>query len=299
MINTAIIASDHGLGHIRRSSLIAIQREQLGENVTLFAPLVAVRRLQSSIPSLEGIRVYDFNTGTNKNTLKACLTEAISWLQRLPTMDGYDRVICDNLPEILELRTDAVLSAQFFWHNILPNCSKDYYEFCESLLERYTPFIYGCQVFSMDCVRSRKNFRGIGMYKIPELAHSSTRRSMASRSDLLISGGSTQIVSDLLAEYVNKILEIGPMSFNKVHVDPQICPSSTPKWMIKAEFDLDMYLRLSHAICRPGLGTISDLLTVGALICPVYEENNAEMYHNHKVLQRIFPKSCFKLSTLF
>ena len=39
----------------------------------------------------------------------------------LPNLGNYDLVISDNLIEILEMRSDTVLSGSFFWHKVLPD----------------------------------------------------------------------------------------------------------------------------------------------------------------------------------
>ena len=45
--------------------------------------------------------------------------------KKLPFRDKeFDYVICDNLPEILILRDDAILISQFFWHRVLLNVNK-------------------------------------------------------------------------------------------------------------------------------------------------------------------------------
>jgi hypothetical protein len=298
MKKCAIIACGHGLGHIRRCMLMAKQRIDPDLDVTVFAPVISVSRLQGVIPSLLNINISNFDTNTSSLSCKGSLSDAISWLDKLPCLDHYDIVICDNLPEILSLRPDAIISAQFFWHIAVANCSPEYYQYCEDLLYYHNPIIIGCRFFAMDSVRSRPNFQPANMYQIPELILAASQVDKRACSDLLITGGSTPTISLTLKSYIDQLLLHPPSLFTKVHVDSQLMPPAPPSWMIKADFTLDMYLQLSHAICRPGLGTITDLLTVNSLIMPIYEADNYEMKHNHATLKKYFPKSCFNISDI-
>ena len=54
--------------------------------------------------------------------------------------------------------------------------------------------------------------------------------------------------------------------------------------MVRADFSIKMYCRLKAAVCRPGLGVVTDLLTLGVQILPVFEAENNEMCHNARVL---------------
>ena len=45
-----------------------------------------------------------------------------------------------------------------------------------------------------------------------------------------------------------------------------------------------MYAEITAAVCRPGFGVLTDLLTVGARPFVIHESTNAEMQHNARVL---------------
>ena len=63
-ISCAIIVCDHGLGHLRRCAIEAKNRQEKGENVTLFAPLKSMERITRIFPSLNGLKILDFSTNT-------------------------------------------------------------------------------------------------------------------------------------------------------------------------------------------------------------------------------------------
>lgn len=283
----AIIVCDHGLGHVRRCALMAKEREKTGERVTLFAPRASVERLQRAVPSIAGLTVHDFATRTTPERVREGLPRVIQWLDRLPDLDGFDNVICDNLPEILARRPDAIISAQFFWHDVIEGASKEYAEYCEESLDRHKPTVIGCELFAMNAVRRQPGFKPVRLYQIPELVSAAEVTPMEQRTDLLVTGGTTPAVREQLEEIINNLLVNGPGAYRRVHVDPELLPKNAPDWMVRADFSVGMYCRLKAAICRPGLGVITDLMAVDAQITPLFEKRNAEMQHNADVIVKI------------
>ena len=284
MLSTcAIIVCDHGLGHVRRCALIAKEREKTGEQVTLFAPRISVERLQRAVPSMAGLTVKDFSTRTTPQRVRGGLTECLEWLDRLPDLDRFETLICDNLPEILEIRTDATICAQFFWHDVIEGASKDYVEYCDALLAQHRPKVLGCEMFSMDAVRRQPNYKPVGLYQIPELVAAKATQ-LSDPQDLLITGGSTSIVREQALALINEFLDSSTNPYCKIHVDRELVPQNAPDWIVPAEFNIAMYCSIKSAICRPGLGVITDLLTVGVCPRPIYEKGNREMEFNASIL---------------
>jgi hypothetical protein len=264
---------------------MAKEREQSGEQVTLFAPRESVERFQRAVPSTCGLTIRDFATRTTPERVKQGLPEAVEWVGRLPDLDGFDTVICDNLPEILARRPDAMISAQFFWHDVIEGAAQDYAEYCDELLAEHKPTVIGCELFAMDAVRRQPGFTPVGLYKLPELVAAAETMPPEQRTDLLVTGGTTPAVREKLQQVIDELLTKGPETYERVHVDPELLPEDAPVWMVRADFSVSMYCRLKAAVCRPGLGVVTDLLTVGAQILPVFEEGNEEMRHNARVLK--------------
>lgn len=285
--NSAIIVCDHGLGHVRRCALMAKEREKRGERVTIFAPRAAVKKVQIAIPATAKLSIIDFETHTTPQRIRRGLPEATEWLDRLPNLDDFQTVICDNLPEILARRPDAVVSAQFFWHDVIEGAAENYAEFCEELLAQHKPAVVGCALFSMNAVRRQPGFKPVGLYKNPDLIAAIEKTSPARRADLLVTGGTTPAARKQLNEVIDNLIKTGPSPYNRVHVDSDLIPSDAPSWMIVAQFSVEMYCQIKAAICRPGLGVLTDLITVGAEIFPVYEEGNMEMKNNAASLSMI------------
>jgi hypothetical protein len=280
---SAIIVCDHGLGHIRRCALMAKELEKAGGEVSLFAPSESVSRLQQAIPYLVGIRNEDFSSNTTPENIKNGIKFNV---KNLPNLDQFNEVISDNLIEILEVRPDAVISAQFFWHDVIVNADENYVQFCKSLLKKFSPKIIGCNLFTMQEVRSQPGFEPTGLYTNPDLVSKQKKLLHKSSGNLLITGGTTPIIKKRLLIIVNNILKNGKGLYKKVHVDKELLPNNCPSWMLEADFSVKMYSELKDAICRPGLGVLTDLLTVGVKPHVIFEDGNREMAHNASILEK-------------
>lgn len=287
----ALVLCDHGLGHVRRGLIRGWEFMNDGYSVTVFAPKVAHEKLTSIIPCLEAVHVVDFSTKTERLSLCSEVKSSLAWTSRLSNIDSFDRVYCDNLPEILMVRPDATLMAQFFWHEVLIGVSSEYVELCRSLLSVHNPEILGCQLFAMNHVRANPGFKPVQMAKNPHLVSARLAQRDRVRTDLLITGGSTDAADAEFRKIVASVINVGQIDDWSVHVDPRLLPEDPPTWMQPARFDVEMYLSLRAAICRPGLGVVTDLITSGVLPKPLYEAGNLEMIHNAGVLNAIRSQS--------
>ena len=266
---------------------MAKEREKQGERVTLFAPRSSLARLQRAMPYTMGIAIHDFSTHTTPERIRHGLPEAVEWVDRLPNLDDFETVVCDNLPEILACRPDATISAQFFWHEVIEGASQDYADYCDHLLEQCKPRVIGCDLFAMDLVRKQPGFESVALYRNPELVSALEVAHWRQRTDLLVTGGTTLAIRLQLKKILDHILREGKTSYKRVHVDPELLPVNPPDWMVEANYTVDMFCQLKAAVCRPGLGVLTDLLTVGAQILPLYEDGNLEMKHNASVIKKL------------
>ena len=168
---------------------------------------------------------------------------------------------------------------------------RDYFLFCEDLIERYSPTTLGCSLFSMDYIKNMVNYIPVPIYKLPTLTSYTSNFQNPRKSNLLISAGSTCAASQAFKQLVNSYISEKNNSYHTIFIDHNLLPKSYPDWIKQADYSQSMFLSLKAAICRPGLGIISDLITFGIIPKPLYESGNQEMIHNAKVLD--------KLATLF
>ena len=118
----------------------------------------------------------------------------------------------------------------------------------------------------MKKIKNLKKFKPVELYQNPKLQNFTKRNSFNNQKDLLITGGSTKILNKKMKKITKFFLIKRPSQFRYIHVDQQLMPKSNPGWFRKADYSIKMYSNIKAAICRPGLGVLTDLLTVGAKI---------------------------------
>jgi hypothetical protein len=281
MKSIAIISCDHGLGHIRRSYLLGLELTRRGATVTMFAPKHKFLKISNLFGETKGLHNTDFATHTTTRGLCTGDLKATRWELRVPALDPYDVVISDNLPEVLAIRPDALISAQFFWHDVLPHVTQDYRMRARSLLDHHRPPIIATSLFATNKVRNNMRYIPVGLY-----VSKSKSEPRTNQTDLLITGGSTPILKQKLKPILDMFLENSPEPFQKIHVDPSIFPVTHPPWIKKADYSSKMYANTIAAICRPGLGCLTDLLCHGGRPFCIFETENLEMIYNAQVLKK-------------
>ena len=69
-VSTALIACANGLGHVRRVLLIASELNEIGVEVTVFAPSQSAKRIKTSLQLETKFSVKHFDTCTSIMTLR-------------------------------------------------------------------------------------------------------------------------------------------------------------------------------------------------------------------------------------
>lgn len=260
-----IIACDNGLGHVRRVALVAEALARQGAAVTVLAREEQGARF--------GLRVVGMETCTSTESLRRGDDCAINWYSRLPNLDDFDLVVSDNLPEILHVRTDAVLMGSFLWHLVVEGADEKYVRSSQRLLEAYRPLMIGTGLFASDELRRLTRFEDVGLFCRPPVAG-------AGKTDLLVACGRSGLCEGAVEQALAALLRRGRGPFATVHVEPRLLPADAPAWMTKADFTPGMYARLAAAVVRPGVGTLTELIQAGCPAFCFYESGNREMVLN-------------------
>jgi hypothetical protein len=301
MGKVAIIPCDNGLGHLRRCYLLGLKFANNNHNVTILAPVSKFKLFQNLFGVNKNLKNINFSAGGQKAESAKWSAPMTNWINQLPDLRKYHLVISDNLPEILVIRPDAVLSGHFFWHDIYPNIHSYYGELCNDLIEKYKPMVVGTYLFSSKAVKNCKNYKPTGIYISGE-----TDFDQRGKDSILISGGSTSIIRDKLIKTFEDIVSDQRFSRYNLYIDHQLLANSkiTSKISLSgsainandnayrnshnifiAEYNEFMYKKIDIALCRPGIGTISDLLQYGCYPICFNEFENKEMQDNISCLK--------------
>lgn len=266
------IACDHGLGHIRRVVSVCRELELLtGAPATILARQEHAEKFRR--------QVDHFETRTTRSALTSGVPHACRWHERLPPLDGYDVIVSDNLPEVLELRGDAILMGSFLWHQVLEDIDAGYYRTAERLLRKHKPVMIGSGLFATSQLRSTTQFVDVGFFEQAPIAPGAA-------TDLLVSCGYTDECLEQTTAAVHALATRATPPYRKVHVEPRTLPREHPEWMLPADFSPRMYSGLAAAVVRPGAGAVTDALQAGARIFCFYENGNDELKYNAQQLER-------------
>jgi len=268
--HVALIACSHGLGHIRRMSLLARALIDQGIQTTIFAPKQKVEKFSNGRSS---IKVIDFDTGTSVSALRTCADDV--WTTRLPSLDKFDLVVSDNLLEILNIRPDAILSGSFLWHDALEQINPAWASIQKQLLKNFFPTMLTSSLFAMPEIHRQTQYLPLPLFGSKNGDNSNSR-------DILIASGRSGEADHLALDLIQILLREGLPNYRRAHIEPSLFPDYPPKWMVRASFDDQMYRDVTAAIIRPGIGAVSDALLAGCRIFPFYETGNLEMAYNAK-----------------
>ena len=106
------------------------------------------------------------------------------------------------------------------------------------------------------------------------------------KEDLLISCGNGGNCEKQYRLIVRKIAEINKTKFKTIWVEPSLYESSLPKFMKPATYSSDMYSKVLLAICRPGIGTITECIQ-HEIFTLLFYENNYEMKYIDKRISEL------------
>lgn len=257
---------------------------RLGYKVDIFAAKDKVKRFSGVVE--DGVTINNFSTGTSAEALTGEMKDIIKWTNSLGDMACYDIVVSDNLPEILRVRKDAVLSAQFFWHEVLEGVNEEYARECRYLLRKYRPTVVGDYIFTMDTIKNLPGYRSTELWFLDE-TNSRSRQWKQERSDMLITGGSTAAIRKAIDKIGDYYALNRPKGVRIVWIDKESYRRSYPEYIRPALFDKNMFASLGAALCRPGLGVVTDLLAEGIVPLCIFERHNKEMVHNAECIRRI------------
>ena len=216
----------------------------------------------------------------------------LSWedkLARQSFLEKADLVISDNLAGILRYRPDAILMGSFLWSDILGEAYGSFPEvgaFVEreqELLERFRPPMLCIGEMAMPAVRQFT--RAIEM---PWFGQDARPHQERRYRRLALLAGATQAAARVQERLLHRLLAETDweIALPKRAID-QWLPQRSPDRVIAFDFSPAAFARCTAAICRPGIGTLTDCIVANTPILAFYEGGNPEMAHNARQLETL------------
>ncbi len=274
--NIALIACSNGLGHVKRLLTIAYKLSLYGCHCDLYALNSSCEKFLKNL-KIDNLNIKNFDTKTSIMNWKKNYN--FDWLKKIKNIESYDYVISDNLIEILELRPDSWITGSFFWHNSIKNLPIDLIEKCNNILNKHSPNLICSSLFAPSYFNQYKNLNLVGLYTFNEKKKFRVNR----KKDLLISCGYGGLLKSLFLNFV-KSYDFSN-HFENIWIEPSLYDNKMSKYIKPATYNEDMYKKVSVAIIRPGIGTVTDCLQHGVKIFSIVEFENKEIEFNAKVLE--------------
>jgi UDP-N-acetylglucosamine:LPS N-acetylglucosamine transferase len=273
---------------------VALALAKRNVQVDILCPPEKFETIRRVLPKDPNIRNLKFATETSREGILRWKGPGRLFGKNQSILSAYDRVVSDNLPEVLEARHDAILSGHFLWHNVFEETPQKYKEYVRDLIQQHKPVVISSSLFACEEIKKIPRFRPTGLY-----AFSSTEfaevQPVRNRRALLLAGGSTGLAASMLEKMIPPLLELGRHVKAKVFLDPSLaCRMSPPgnnsafpvEHVEKADYKQSMYRQIRFGLVRPGVGTLTDLLFHGAMPVCIYEPNNSEMILNATALAK-------------
>ncbi len=195
--------------------------------------------------------------------------------------DNIDLFISDNLPEIILIKKNVLIYANFFWHEIF-NIQNTFFknlkkEFSKKKIKIISNYLFG------NTKISKKNTFSVGFvgkYK---------KIDITKKKGILISLGTSIIGYTDISKSILKIISQKEFLDYEFYLDKKLINNNTilTKNIKKADFSENMFKNIRVAFVKPGFGTIHDCLERGIPINSYLSSKNKEFIHNAKILKKI------------
>ena len=293
MTKIGLIVCSNGLGHVRRVISICafMLRNSFEGHIDAFLPKSHLERLSNWPERLyfvnhPNVEIINFEYPRKSNHGDIPLVEK-GWEEiSLPDMDKYDILWSDNILDVLQKRSDAIITGSFLWHEVFDNSEysvdlRNFIDYQKDLIKKHKPIMVGNELFATPEVRKTTRFIPVGFYRYETFLREKKY------SNILYASGLGGEEEEIFKSDLEKIINYNLRPPSKLFVEPRLLPSSYPSWIQKANFSGEMFHSCMAVCIRPGFGTISDSIVNRNQIFAFSSEDSFEMIHNCDILQKM------------
>ena len=279
----AIFACNNGLGHIRRSLIIA---KYLSNSFEVY--IFGERKKLDKFTITKKIRIINLNIKfePSKNFIK----NKFKLKKKLSKYKNkFDLIFADTFPEIHFLGKKIYIFSNFLWHREFKILNTKYIKLENSLIIKKVIF-FSNYLF---CKNYLKKFNGV---KVPFFKNFKKTRK---KDAILISFGTAKYSQEnKLKNIIERIIKLNKKNKNKIYLEPRLYKKSFLNLNVhKADYSEKMYNEISIAITKPGLGTVEECLRRGIQIICYTKGTYSEFRHNASVLLK--HRLAYKKNSLF
>ena len=278
----AFIICTNGFGHLRRSLLISDElfKKYNVESTFFFPKIKFIDFTKSFLKNRSNFKLpelIDFNTETSIKDWKE--KRGTNWIKKDLNLDKYSLVVSDNLLETLEFNKTAIIIGSFLWHHQFSD--KEIFDNSELMIAKNNPIIISNKYFTPDYMSNYKNNIKVGFnYRRPN-------QNSQIKKSILIANGKEEKDDSRAIELINLINLRQNNNLESIFLEPRLYNDKLSPIFKKADFDEQMYSKISHAIIRPGLGTITDCISNNVRIISYNKWEMNELNFNIECLDKI------------
>jgi len=218
----------------------------------------------------------------------------INWESRIKNEGlilNADIVISDNLVGALNIRSDTVLMGSFLWSDILEqayhsrSAIQKFVEWERGLLEKHNPQMLCLSDLAMPGVLKRTK-----AVPLPWMCNNYNDNNLIESKKPIISIqiGFTSAMRSWAAFLISSLTSINDYEFFLPQYLMKYVPKENSEYVKIFNYaENDDYSLCDVVICRPGVGTITACIGSNTPMILVYEEENTEMEHNAKCIQKL------------
>ena len=279
----AIFACNNGLGHIRRSVIIAKYLSNSFE-VHLFGDRKKLDKFK--IPKKIRIINQDIKFEPTKNFIR----NKYKFKKKLSKYKNkFDLIFTDTFPEAHFLGKKIYIFSNFLWHREFKILSTKYLRLEKSLLRNKV-------IFFSNYLFCKNYLKKFNVVKVPFFKNFKKTKK---KGAILISFGTAKYSQEnKLKNIVERIIKLNKKNKHKIYLEPRLYKKSLLNFNVhKANYSEKMYNEVSIAITKPGLGTVEECLRRGIQIICYTRGTQSEFRHNANVLLKY--KLAHKKNTLF
>lgn len=265
-MNLLIIPSDNGLGHIRRSIILA---NFLCKKIKITILLNKKKKSKFFINKKINIILISKIFQINKKNYSFLNKKKINDI-----INKHKFVWVDNFPDLSRLNKKFFLYYNFLWHKTLQLNQKKFIKLDKEIKKNLS---FGNYLFQKQYFRNQNNklIPFFGKFK-----------SYKNKKGILISLGTSEYKSlNLIKKNLIKYLKKQNIKNIKFYIDPKIFDNNLKKMgFTKADYSKKMYNDIKFALIKPGLGTVEECLKRGIIIIPYTKNTYSEFFYNSKIL---------------
>lgn len=217
------------------------------------------------------------------------------WEARLaqhPVLRDASLVLSDNLVGTLSVRSDTVLLGSFLWSDVLPVYHPDepavaaFVTHERALLARHRPPMICVADLVMPAVQRSTRAVEVGWMCESETPRQPMRKMQSTGRSVAFLAGASGRGERVLVEAAERLLAEGqPVSLPEDLL--ATLPAAVAARCKRFEHTERAFRALSLAVCRPGVGTLTDCLAHRVPVLAVPDARNPEMLHNAACIESL------------